>query len=75
MLYTLGDAYPALHVKHAVDPEAMAYLPAAHNVQLALPASEYMPGGHMLTAVAPPVAATAPLMAAFEIQLAPPLFD
>ncbi len=68
----LGDTYPALQVKHSVDPEAAAYLPAAHSVQLALPAAEYMPGGHMVLAVAPPVAATTPLMAP-EAQVIPPL--
>ena len=63
---------PASHNEHAVDPEAVAYLPAAHNVQLALPASEYMPGGQMLLAVAPPVAAATPLTALFVAQVAPP---
>jgi hypothetical protein len=61
---------------HAVDPEAVAYLPTTHNVQLALPAPEYMPGGHMLTAVAPPVAATTPLTAPpLVTQVTPPSPD
>ncbi len=66
---------PAAHNEQALDPEAVAYLPAAHNVQLALPASEYMPSGHKLTAVAPPVTATTPLTAPFEVQDAPPSPD
>ncbi len=60
---------------HTVDPEAVVYLPAAHNVQLALPNSEYMPGGHMLTAVAPLVVATTPLRAAFVTQVTPESAD
>jgi hypothetical protein len=67
---------PAAHNVHAVDPEAVAYLPAGHNVQLALPASEYMPGGHLLAAVAPLVAATTPLRASpLATQVSPPSPD
>ena len=72
----IAEYLPAAHNVHAVDPEAVAYLPAAHNVQLALPASEYMPGGHILTAVAPPVAATTPLRAPpLVTQVTPPSPD
>jgi hypothetical protein len=70
-----AEYLPASHSVHAVDPEAVAYLPAAHNVQLALPNSEYMPGGHMRTAVAPPVTATTPLRAAFVTQVTPESAD
>jgi hypothetical protein len=67
---------PASHNVHAVDSDAAAYLPAAHNVQLALPASEYMPGGHLLMAVAPPVAATTPPTAPpLATQVTPPSLD
>ncbi len=66
---------PAAHNEHAVDAEALAYLPAAHNVQLEAPVPEYMPGGHMLTAEAPPVAATTPLTVPFATQVTPPSPD
>jgi hypothetical protein len=72
----LTEYLPAAHNVHTGNPEAEVYLPAAHKVQLALPAPEYMPGGHMLTAVAPPVAATTPLTAPPPVtQVAPPSPD
>ena len=56
-------------------------MPAAHNVHPELPASEYMPRGHSVAAVAPPVAARAPLTevddhvapASLEWYISPPV--
>ena len=56
-----NEVYPAAHGLHCVKPLEAPYVPGGHNVHPELPASEYMPGGHSVAAVAPPVAARAPL--------------
>ena len=70
---TAAENLPTGHMQgeQAVAPDAVAYVPAAHNVHPVLLAEEYMPGGHSLTLVAPPVAATAPATAPLEVQVAP----
>jgi hypothetical protein len=74
-LNTLGEAYPALHAKHAVAPETVEYMPAAHNVQLALPAWEYMPGGHRSTVDTPLEVVSTPPMPPLEVQVTPASAD
>ena len=66
---------PAAHNEQVPKPAVTAYLPAAHNVQLDAPAAEYMPGGHKLMAVAPPAAATTPLIGPSLTQVTPPSLD
>ena len=44
---------PKTHVVHSLAPALALYLPAKQGVQVAFPASEYVPAGHELEPLAP----------------------